>query len=167
VTYVLVAPFQRDEGENLGVLPEYSRNHVSEVLQEVETIGNLHGVRDSQGMTRLSPNGEERRSKAYALHDHVPRPHREGQRAHAGGEVPPNLSTIMEELQPEAAYFTDVEDARGTYFVVNMDDGSELPAKVEPLFHGMGAEIQVHLAMTPEDMQKAIPIVEQAAQKYG
>jgi hypothetical protein len=83
------------------------------------------------------------------------------------GRFPQTFQTIMEELQPEAAYFTDVEDARGTYFVLNMDDASELPAKLEPLFHGMGAEIQVHLAMTPEDMQKAIPIVEQAAQKYG
>jgi len=73
----------------------------------------------------------------------------------------------MDELQPEAAYFTDVEGARGAYFVVNKDDASELPAKVEPLFHGMGATIQVHLAMTPEDMQKAMPVVEQAAQKYG
>lgn len=35
----------RDEVQNLGVLPEYSRNHVPEVLQEVKTIGNLHGVR--------------------------------------------------------------------------------------------------------------------------
>jgi len=83
------------------------------------------------------------------------------------GRFPQTFQTIMEELQPEAAYFTDVEDARGTYFVVNMDDVSELPAKVEPLFHGMGAEIQVHLAIPTENMQKAIPIVEQAAQKYG
>jgi hypothetical protein len=39
----------------------------------------------------------------------------------------------MEELQPEAAYFTDVDGARGGYFIVNMDDASELPAKAEPL----------------------------------
>jgi hypothetical protein len=73
----------------------------------------------------------------------------------------------MEELQPEAAYFTDVDGARGANFVVNMDEASELAAKVEPLFHGMGATVEVHLAMMPEDMQKAMPVVEQAAQKYG
>ena len=67
------------------------------------------------------------------------------------------LQSIMEELKPEAAYFTDIEGARGGYFIVNMDDASELPAKAEPLFFGMGATIQVHLVMTPEDLDKATP----------
>ena len=83
------------------------------------------------------------------------------------GRFPQTFQSIMEELQPEAAYFTDVEGARGAYFIVNMDEASELPAKVEPLFHAMGAEVKVHLAMTPEDMQKGMPALEQAAQKYG
>ena len=77
------------------------------------------------------------------------------------------FQSVMEELQPEAAYLTDVDGARGGYFIVNMDDASELPAKAEPLFHAMGATIQVHLVMTPEDLQKATAAVEQAAQKYG
>ncbi len=75
--------------------------------------------------------------------------------------------SIMEELNPEAAYFTDIEGARGGYLIVNMDDASQLPAMAEPLFFGMGATIQVHLVMTPEDLQKATPALEQAAQKYG
>jgi hypothetical protein len=57
--------------------------------------------------------------------------------------------------------------ARGGYLIVNMDDASQLPAMAEPLFFGMGATIQVHLVMTPEDLQKATPALEQAAQKYG
>ena len=77
------------------------------------------------------------------------------------------LQSIMEELNPEAAYFTDVDGARGGYLIVNMDDASQLPAMAEPLFFGMGATIQVHLVMTAEDLQKATPALEQAAQKYG
>lgn len=73
----------------------------------------------------------------------------------------------MEELKPEAAYFTDIEGARGAYFIVNMDDASQLPAMAEPLFFGMGATIKVHLVMTAENLQKATPSLEQAAQKYG
>jgi hypothetical protein len=84
-----------------------------------------------------------------------------------GGSFPQTLQSIMDELQPEAAYFTDVDGARGGYFIVNMDDASELPAKAEPLFFGLGAKIEVHLVMTPEDLQKATPALEQAAQKYG
>ncbi len=83
------------------------------------------------------------------------------------GRFPEVNQSILEELQPEAAYFTDVDGARGGYLIVNMDDASELPAKAEPLFHGMGATIQVHLVMTPEDLQKATPAIEQAAQKYS
>ncbi len=83
--------------------------------------------------------------------------------------------SIMEELNPEAAYFTDteaayftdVDGARGGYLIVNMDDASQLPAMAEPLFFGLGATIQVHLVMTAEDLQKATPALEQAAQKYG
>ncbi len=83
------------------------------------------------------------------------------------GRFPEINQSILEELQPEAAYFTDVEGARGGYLIVNMDDASELPAKAEPLFHAMGATIQVHLVMTLEDLQKSLPAQEQAAQKYG
>jgi hypothetical protein len=73
----------------------------------------------------------------------------------------------LEELKPEAAYFTDVDGARGGYLIVDMDDASQLPAMAEPLFFGMGATIKVHLVMTPEDLQKATPALEQAARKYG
>ena len=91
----------------------------------------------------------------------------EGNAAMKDGTLMPAFQSIMEELQPEAAYFTGVEGARGGYLIVNMDDASELPAKAEPLFHAMGATIQVHLVMTPEDLQKTLPAQEQAAQKYG
>ena len=83
------------------------------------------------------------------------------------GTFPQTLQSIMEELQPEAAYFTDVDGARGGYLIVNMDDASQLPAMAEPLFFGLGATIEVHLVMTPEDLEKATAALEQAAQKYG
>ena len=83
------------------------------------------------------------------------------------GTFPQTMQSIMEELQPEAAYFTDVDGARGGYLIVNIDDASQLPAMAEPLFFGLGATIQVHLVMTAEDLEKASPALEQAAQKYG
>ena len=83
------------------------------------------------------------------------------------GRFPQTFQSIMEDLQPEAAYFTDVDGARGGYFIVNVDDPSELAAKTEPLLQGMGATIQIHFVWTPEDVQKAMPAFEQAAQKYG
>ncbi len=83
------------------------------------------------------------------------------------GRFAETFQSVMDELQPEAAYFTDIEGARGGYFIVNMDDASELSAKAEPLLQGMGAEVQVHLVMTAEDVQKGMAAMEQAAQKYS
>jgi hypothetical protein len=83
------------------------------------------------------------------------------------GTLGETIRSIMEELEPEAAYFSDIEGARGGYIVVNMDDASQIPAMAEPLFLGLGATIQVHPVMTPEDLAKGTPAIEQAAQKYG
>lgn len=83
------------------------------------------------------------------------------------GSFSQTLQSIMEELKPEATYFTEMDGARGGYLIVNMDDASDLPAMAEPLFFGMGASIKVRLVMTPEDLQKASPALEQAARKYG
>ena len=83
------------------------------------------------------------------------------------GRFPQTFQSVMEDLQPETAYFTDVDGARGGYFVVNVDEPSELAFKTEPLLQGFGAEINIHPVWTPEDVQKAMPAFEQSAQKYG
>ncbi len=83
------------------------------------------------------------------------------------GKLPETLQSIMEELKPEAAYFTEVDGARGGILVVNMDDASELPAKAEPLFLAVGATIKVNLVMSAEDLQKANPAIEQAVQRFA
>jgi len=58
-----------------------------------------------------------------------------------------------------------MDGARGGYLTVNMDDASELPAVAEPLF-GLDATIKAQLIIfSPEDLEKATPALEQAAQK--
>ncbi len=83
------------------------------------------------------------------------------------GSLPQTIQTILEDLKPEAAYFSDIEGARGGYLVINMDDASQMPALSEPLFLGLGATIQAHPVMVPEDLEKAGADLEQLAQKYG
>ena len=94
-------------------------------------------------------------------------PTEEANAAIKSGNFPQTIQSILEELKPEAAYFTDRDGARGGFLIVNMDDASQLPAVAEPLFFGMDATIKVQLVMTPEDLQRATPALEQAAQKYG
>lgn len=83
------------------------------------------------------------------------------------GKFAETLQSVMEDIKPEAAYFTDVDGTRGGYLIVNMDDVSELPSKAEPLFFSVGATISLHAVMTPEDLQKGGGALEEAAQKYG
>jgi hypothetical protein len=83
------------------------------------------------------------------------------------GKLGETIQSIMEDLKPEAAYFTDVDGDRGGYFIVNMDDASQIPAMLEPLFQALDATIKVHVVMTPEDLQRATPALEQAVQKHG
>src|SRR4028119_740090 len=73
------------------------------------------------------------------------------------GRFPQTFQSIMEDLQPEAAYFTDMDGARGFYFVVNAEEPSEMAAKTESLLQGLGAEIQIQFVWTPEDVQEAMP----------
>lgn len=94
-------------------------------------------------------------------------PMEEGNAAVRDGSLGQTIQSVMEDIKPEAAYFTDVDGARGAYFIVDIEEASGLPAIAEPLFLGMGATIEAHLVMTLEDLQKATPSLEQVARKYS
>jgi hypothetical protein len=52
--------------------------------------------------------------------------------------------------------------------VVDMEDASQMPARVEPLLLGVGATIHMQPVMTPEDLRGAAgEAMQQMAQKYG
>jgi hypothetical protein len=83
------------------------------------------------------------------------------------GTLGPTVQSIMEDLKPEAAYFVDVDGARGAHIVVEMEEASQIPPSVEPLMLALGAEIEVHCVMVLEDLGKASAEIERVAQKYG
>ena len=84
------------------------------------------------------------------------------------GRIGETMESILEELQPEAAYFTDVDGTRGGVLVLNMEDGSQIPAITEPLLLGVGATVHMQPVMTAEDLRGAAgEALEQIAQKYG
>lgn len=94
-------------------------------------------------------------------------PMQEGNAAVKDGSLADTLQSILEDLKPEAAYFADIEGARGGYLVVDMQEASQIPAIAEPLFLGLGATVQVHPVFTPEDMPAAMEALGQAVHKYG
>jgi hypothetical protein len=68
---------------------------------------------------------------------------------------------------PRRLTYGPIEGARGGYLVINMDDASQIPAIVEPLFLGLGATVQIHPVFTPDEVPDLADTIEQAKQKYG
>src|SRR5918993_1911151 len=94
-------------------------------------------------------------------------PPEHGNAAMKDGRFMSTFQSVMEELQPEAAYFAEIEGARGGYVVVNMDDAAQIPAICEPLFLGLGATVQILPVFTLDDMPRITEAIEQARQKYA
>jgi hypothetical protein len=81
------------------------------------------------------------------------------------GEI---LQSILEEIEPEAVYFTTMEGTRGEIVVIDVDEASRIPAMTEPLFLGLGATMQMmQPVLTPEDLGMASESMQHGAQKYG
>ncbi len=71
------------------------------------------------------------------------------------------MEATLEALQPEAAYFGPTDGTRGGYWVINIDEASEIPPKVEPFFRELGASVEIFPVMTPEDLSAGL------RQRYG
>lgn len=71
------------------------------------------------------------------------------------GSVGPRIQKILEKIKPEAVYFTEFGGDRGAVLVVDVKDASEIPALAEPWFLSFDAEVEMRIAMTPEDLARA------------
>ncbi len=65
------------------------------------------------------------------------------------------LKRILDEIKPEAAYFTENNGQRGAVLVVDVADPSKVPAIAEPFFLSFNAQVEFHVAMSPEDLGRA------------
>ena len=70
------------------------------------------------------------------------------------------MESILENLQPEAAYFCPVDGARGGYLIVNMDDASQIFAVGEPFFMELGASVEIVPVMIGEDLRAGIQSIQ-------
>lgn len=65
------------------------------------------------------------------------------------------IKRILDEIKPEAAYFTSQDGHRGGIIVVDLDKASDIPRLAEPFFLELNAEVELHPVMTPEDLAQA------------
>ena len=83
------------------------------------------------------------------------------------GSIGQKMESILGSTQPEAAYFGSVDGNRGGYLVINMDEASEIPAKLEPLFQELGATVECSPVMVPEELRTAHQVLRETAQGHS
>ena len=83
------------------------------------------------------------------------------------GTFASRIQSIMEDLRPEAVYFTEIGGSRCALVIVDIPDASHIPATVEPFFIGFNCSVEIHPVMLAEDLMNAGPAIEAVAKKYG
>jgi hypothetical protein len=90
-----------------------------------------------------------------------------GNAAAKSGKLGAKIQSILDDLKPEAVYFSDDKGMRTGYLFFEMTDASQIPAIAEPWFLAFDAAIEFHPVMVPDDLAKAAPAIKKAAKKYG
>ena len=72
------------------------------------------------------------------------------------GKMPQLMQEAMENIKPEAAYFTLDHGVRTAYLVFDLKDSSQMPPIGEPFFMDLDAEIDMTPVMNAEDLQKGL-----------
>jgi hypothetical protein len=89
-----------------------------------------------------------------------------GNAAARDGSLPAKIQRILEDLKPEAAYFSEDNGERTGYIVFDMKNSSELPAIAEPWFLAFNARLTMRPAMTVQDLAAAKPAIERATRSF-
>lgn len=71
------------------------------------------------------------------------------------GSAGPKMKRILDELKPEAAYFTDHDGRRSATLIVQVESNSQIPVIAEPWFITFSGNVEIHPVMVPEDLAKA------------
>jgi hypothetical protein len=86
---------------------------------------------------------------------HVKIPHEAFNQAVRDGSVGKKMQRILEDLKPEAVYFTEYDGRRGAIMIVDVAEPSKVPKFAEPWFLQFNADCHFHIVMSPKDLAKA------------
>ena len=90
-----------------------------------------------------------------------------GNAAVRNGTLQSTLKSILDNLKPEAAYFSEEHGVRTGYIFFDMKNSSQLPAIAEPCFLALNAKLTVRPAMNLQDLAAAAPDMDKAVKTYG
>ena len=78
------------------------------------------------------------------------------------------LEKYINKVKAEATYFFEANGNRVTSFIVEIESADQIPVLAEPLFSGMGANVEFHPVMSFDDLKKGMPqaVVEVDSYRY-
>jgi hypothetical protein len=79
-----------------------------------------------------------------------------GNRAIKDGSLGKILEDTVSKLKAEAAYFVADNGKRCAMIFFDMKDSAEIPVIAEPLFIGLGAELELVPVMNADDLRKGL-----------
>ena len=82
-------------------------------------------------------------------------PHEEFNGAVKDGSIGGKIKSILEDIRPEAVYFTNLDGRRAAIMIVEVADPSKVPALAEPWFLHFKADVEFHIVMSPDDLGRA------------
>ena len=71
------------------------------------------------------------------------------------GTVESKMKRILDDLKPEAVYFTEHHGRRSAMLIIDLADVSKMPMYSEPWFLLFNADCEFHPLMTPADLAKS------------
>jgi hypothetical protein len=90
-----------------------------------------------------------------------------GNEAVRAGTLGKTINSILADLKPEAAYFSEENGERTGFIVFDMKNSSELTAIAEPWFLAFNAKLTVRPAMNVDDLAAGSTGFERAVKNYG
>jgi hypothetical protein len=71
------------------------------------------------------------------------------------GSTQAKMKKILDQLKPEAAYFTALNGKRTAILIVDLADASKIPSLAEPWFLTFNASVDMYPVMVPQDLAAA------------
>ena len=81
------------------------------------------------------------------------------------GTAGEKINNILETTKPEAVYFTEQNGQRTVFIVADLADASKVPTMAEPWYLNFNAQVEFHVAMTPDDLRRGN--LESLGKKWG
>jgi hypothetical protein len=82
-------------------------------------------------------------------------PHKEFNEAVKDGSAGKKMRKIFQDSNAQSVFMTEFNGQRGALMIVDMNNESQIPALAEPWFLQFNADVEFHVVMSLDDLERA------------